>query len=106
MILEINNKIYQIKQMDTFLEKLKGNMFKKNINEILIFKTNAIHTFFCLKQLDIIMLDKDYKVKYIYKNFQTKKIIFPKKDVKYTLELPVNKIENIKVGDILTIKNK
>ncbi len=103
MILIINNKKYNIKNMNTFFKRFIGNMFKLKINDILLFETNSIHTFFCFKKMDIIMLDKGYRVKYVFKNFKIFHIILPKKDVKYVLELPVGKI-NIKINDTLNIK--
>jgi uncharacterized membrane protein (UPF0127 family) len=41
--------------------------------------------------IDVVMTDKNFNILYIYKNLKPNKIIFPKKKVYYTFELPVNK---------------
>ena len=66
-------------------------MFKKNINNALLFnKCNSIHTFFMKENIDVIMCDKDNNILYYYKNLGKNKIIWPKKKVYKTIELPVN----------------
>lgn len=92
----------RIKEANTFLKRLKGLMFKKNIDYILKIKTNGIHTFFMKMDIDVYLTDKDNKVLYIYKNVKPNKIILPKKNVKYTYESKVNYIKNVKVGDTIT----
>lgn len=92
----------KIKEANTFLKRLKGLMFKKNIDYILKIKTNGIHTFFMKMDIDVYLTDKDNKVLYIYKNVKPNKIILPKKNVKYTYESKVNYIKNVKVGDTIT----
>lgn len=92
----------KIKEANTFLKRLKGLMFKKNIDYILKIKTNGIHTFFMKMNIDVYLTDKDNKVLYIYKNVKPNKIILPKKNVKYTYESKVNYIKNVKVGDTIT----
>ena len=69
-------------------------MFTNNINCCLCFpKCKSIHTFFMFKSIDVIMTDKDYNILYIYKSLKPYKIIFPKKNVYYTFELPINTFE-------------
>lgn len=95
----------KIKEANTFVKKLKGLMFINNFDYILKFKTNGIHTFFMKTNIDVILTDKNHKVLYIYKNLKPNKIIFPKRKVKYTYEMPVNYIKNIKIGDELNLKS-
>ena len=76
-------------------------MFNKDFDYILKIKTNGIHTFFMKKNIDVILTDKNNKVLYIFKNIGPNKIILPKKNVKYTYEMPVDYLKNIKVSDIL-----
>lgn len=95
----------KIKEANTFIKKLKGLMFKKNFDYILKFKTNGIHTFFMKTEIDVILTDKNNKILYIYKKLKPNKIILPKKNVKYTYEMPVNYIKNIKIGDYLNLKS-
>ena len=84
-----------------FTAKLKV----KEFNYILKFKTNGIHTFFMKTNIDVILTDKNQKVLYIYKKLKPNKIILPKRKVKYTYEMPVNYIKNIKIGDNLNLKS-
>lgn len=102
----INTKIFLYKN---FFKKFKGLMFVKNsINYgILLKNVNSIHTFFCMQKIDIIMLDKSFKVLYLFSSFSHNKIILPKKNVYYTLELPNDFIikNNIKLKDTLILTN-
>ncbi|MBR2708026.1 MAG: DUF192 domain-containing protein [Bacilli bacterium] len=94
-----------VKEANTFYKKLKGLMFIKNFNYILKFKTNGIHTFFMKTNIDVVLTDKKNKILYIYKNLKPNKIILPKRKVKYTYEMPVNYLKNIKIGDHLNLKS-
>ena len=93
----------KIIEANTFFKRLKGLMFIKNFDYILKFKTNGIHTFFMKTNIDIILTDKNDIVLYIYRNIKPNKIILPKIKVKYTYEMPVNYIKNIKIGDKLNL---
>ena len=101
----INSNIeYEVKSCIKFKDRLFGLMFKKSIDKILCFpKCNSIHTIFMLKNIDVIMTDKTFKVLYIFKNFKPFKIILPKKNVYYTFETKPN-ILNIKVNEKLDVK--
>lgn len=91
MKLIYNNKNIDIKDCDTFFSRLKGFMFKKKIDSALLFnKCNSIHTFFMKQNIDVIMCDKDNNVIYYYNDLKKNKIIWPKKKVYKTIELPVN----------------
>lgn len=94
-----------VKEANTFYKKLKGLMFIKDFNYILKIKTNGIHTFFMKTSIDVLLTDKENKILHIYKNLKPNKIILPKRKVKYTYEMPVNYIKNIKIGDYLNLKS-
>lgn len=97
MKLLYNDKEINLINCITFFERLKGFMFKKNINYALLFnKCNSIHTFFMKENIDIIMLDKNNNILYYYQNFSKNKIILPKKGVYKTIETPSNYFKNIK----------
>lgn len=103
MVIKNNNKSIKVKYCNNFFNRFKGFMFQKNINNCLCFpKCNSIHTFFMLKSIDVIMTDKNYKILYIFKNVKPCRIIFPKKDVYYTFELPTNTFE-YKIADNLIV---
>lgn len=89
----INNKKINLVEANTFIKKLKGLMFQKNINYCLRLKTNSIHTFFMKESIDIIMTDKFNNILYIFRNINKNKIIIKPK-VYYTYEFPNNFIPN------------
>ena len=95
----------KIIEAKTFFQKLKGLMFQKEFDYILKFKTTGIHTFFMKTNIDVILTDKNNRILYIYRNLKPNKIILPKKKVKYTYEMPVNYINNLKLGETFKEKN-
>lgn len=91
MKLIYNSKKIELINCKSFYSRLMGFMFKKNINNALLFdKCNSIHTFFMKENIDVIMCDKDNNVLYFYKDFKKNKIIFPKKNVCKVIETPSN----------------
>ena len=99
MYIEKNNKKIKVYILKNIFKRLKGFMFKKNIDYGLCFpRCNSIHTFFMKENIDVYMTDKDNKVIYIYKNLKKNRIILPKRKVYYTYELPVN-IINFEINE-------
>ena len=91
MNLVYNDKEISIINCKSFFSRLRGFMFKRKIDYALLFnKCNSIHTFFMKCNIDVIMCDKDNNILYYYKNLGKNKIIWPKKKVYKTIELPVN----------------
>ncbi len=91
MKLIYQNKKIKLKECKSFFERLKGFMFKKNIDIALLFNhCNSIHTFFMYKNIDVIMCDKDNNILFYYKDLGKNKIIFPKKNVTKVYETPAN----------------
>ncbi len=99
----INNKKYKINLMNTFYKRLKGLMFeKKTITEIYLFpRCSSIHTYFMKQNIDVCILDKDYKVVYTKENVPKNRIIIKKGY--YTLEMPLQTAKSIKIGDNIKI---
>ena len=101
----INNQKFNVDIANTFYKKFIGLMGKKEIKKGLFFpKTKSIHTFFMKQDIDIIMINKDNKVVYYFKNLPKCKIII-KKEAYHTIELPKNSIKDINIGDKLIINN-
>ena len=100
MKLKIDNKTIDLKEANTFFDKLIGLMFQTKINYCLRLKCNGIHTFFMKEKIDIILTDKCNNVLYIYENFKQNKILLPKKNVFYTYELPGGTIKNKNIKKI------
>lgn len=90
-MLEFNN--VKIKIAKNFKERLFGLMFKKNINNGLLFKNcRSIHTFFMLEEIDVIATDKNDKIIKTYKNIKPCRILIAPKKTKNIYELPKNTI--------------
>lgn len=87
-MMKINGKNIEIKEANSFFEKFRGLMFKKNINYGLKLRSNGIHTFFMKDKIDVILTDKNGKVIKIYHGLKPWRIILPKRYVYYTYELP------------------
>ena len=90
-MLEFNN--VKIKIAKNFKERLFGLMFKKNINNGLLFKNcRSIHTFFMLEEIDVIATDKNDKIIKTYKNIKPCRLLIAPKKTKNIYELPKNTI--------------
>ena len=104
MKLIYQNKEIELKVCTSFFTRFKGFMLTKNIDKALLFNNcNSIHTFFMLKNIDVILCNKDNKILYYYNNLPPNKIILPKKNVTKVFELPPNYF-NIKTNERLEIK--
>lgn len=103
MKLIYKDKEINVINCNSFFSRLKGFMFKKNITYALLFnKCNSIHTFFMETSIDVIMCDKNNTIIYYYNNIGKNKVIWPKKNVYKTIELPVNYFD-IKINDKVRI---
>ena len=102
----INDKRIKIITFNTFFKKGKGLMFRKTpIKDIYMFKKcSSIHTFFMFQNIDVCILDKDYKIIYLKENMKKNRILVKKGY--YTLEMPLETSKYLKVGDKFEIKTK
>jgi len=101
----VNKKIIPLKIANSFWTKLKGFMFKKNIDYALLFKNcNGIHTFFMKEEIDVILTDKDNNILYLYPSLKKNKILLPKKNVYNTYELPKGSINNLKINTKIKVQ--
>ena len=87
-----NKNEFELKDANTFFNKLMGLMFKTRFEYCLRIKCNGIHTFFMRENIDVVLTDKNNNILYIYKSLKPNKIILPKKNVFYTYEFPADKI--------------
>ena len=105
MYIKCNNTKIYFNDEKSFFKRFKGFMFR--LEPITVGKRfpkcKSIHTYFMFQKIDIIMTDKDNKILYMYPNFGTERIIFPKKKVYYTYEFPVGVCNYYSIGDILKI---
>ena len=102
----IKNNYLPVIEMNTFFKKLNGLMWKKKaINKCYLFyKTNGIHTFFMFQKIDLILADKTFKVLNVYSSLPPWRIVLPKKNVYYSIEVPLGISSLINVGEVLTFK--
>lgn len=103
MKLIVNNKDYNLVIAKSFFKKLMGLMFKKEIDENLVFiHCSSIHTFFMRKDIDVIFFDKNKNFLEIHKNVKKNKILICK-GAYYTVEVKSNLIDfknnNIRLKD-------
>ncbi len=82
------NENLNVKIAESFKEKFFGLMGKKNFRYgLLLENTNGIHTFFMRQKIYVVLLDKDYNI--LFRDYvKPWRVLFPKKGVFYTLELP------------------
>lgn len=108
MYLKIGKQKIEIEKAETFWKRLRGFLFVfEPIKTGLCFPhCKSIHTYMMCQPIDIVMTNKDFKVLYLFPNLRSEKIIFPKKGVYYTFELPLGCCEQLQVGDILHIKEE
>jgi len=108
MQLKINNKKINIIEAKDFKTRLLGLMGKKNIDYGILFpKCNAIHTYFMKENIDVIGLNEENQVIYIYRNVPKNKIVKVSNDAKKTsiLELPQNTSKSFVIGSIIKFEN-
>ncbi len=99
--MKIGIKDITVKNYDTPIKKLKGLMFKQNFNYGIRLRCNGIHTFFMKENIDVILTDKNDIILKIYYNLKPNRIVFPKKNVYYTYELPAGFVKGLNINDKL-----
>lgn len=97
---------YRIKMADSFFERLKGLMFRREPIEnegLWIVPCNAVHMFFMNFSIDVVLLNEQNEVVKVYPQLNPWKITKPEKSAHSTLELPegsINKL-GIHIGSII-----
>ena len=89
------------------LERMKGLMFSLELpscDGLLIKQCNSIHTFFMLYPIDIIFLDKDFKVIRTIYNISPWKMTWVYLKASQVLEMKAGTLStNISEGDVLEV---
>lgn len=94
------------KKITSIREKCVG-LLKNKAPEIIFLKTRfGIHTFFLKFSIDVIILDKNYKVRVLKNSLNPNKIFLWNPKFNNVIELPSGTIEKmqIKLGSIVEIK--
>lgn len=98
-----NEKInLKIRYADSYFKRLKGLMFKKDVEYGLVFiikYSSEIHTSFMRFPIDVYFLDEN-KVIFDKKTLTPWRSYKPKKEASYILEVKKNKLK-LKIGDEL-----
>lgn len=104
MYIVINGNKYNVVVMDTFFNRLKGLMFKKDkIKDIYMFpRCSSIHTFFMFQDIDVCMVDKNFVITHISHSLSRGKVLV--KRGYYTLEMPSGSCDGLSVGDKIDLK--
>lgn len=81
----------------SFLDRLFGLLIKSNPRS-LIFKTRfGIHTFFLKEPIDVVILDKNYKVVKLKVNLKPNRLFFWNPKYFWVIELPKGRIKTNKI---------
>ncbi len=83
--IEIPCVIYEAK---TFYEKFSGLMFCRQKYGLMIKNCSSVHTCFMKFKIDVVCLDKDYKIVKIFYGIKPFRAVFQFNKTKHILELP------------------
>ncbi len=108
MWLKLNGKKIMFKNATDFKTRLLGLMGQKNIDYGILFPNcNAVHTFFMKENIDILGLNEENQVIFIYRDVPKNKIVKVSEETKKTsiLELPKNTSKSLYIGSIVNFEN-
>lgn len=90
---------------DQLIDRLKGLMFSQELPDcdgLLIRPCNSIHTFFMLYGIDVLFLDKNFKVIHVKYNLRPWRMTWPYFKAEQVLEMKEGTLKKgIRVGDQL-----
>lgn len=95
----------------TFLKRLKGLLGKKGLEPgecMIIYPCKSIHTFFMQFPIDVIFLDKGYRVIKVINDMKPWRATSNIKEARYVVEMSSSKIgdtNTIEVGDRLELRD-
>jgi uncharacterized membrane protein (UPF0127 family) len=96
-----------LKICKNFADKLFGLLAKSNPDALYLESRFGIHTLFLKKQIDIVILDINFRVVNLKQSLKPNSVFFWNPKYNKILELPKNTIENfkIKLGNQLAISS-
>lgn len=109
MILKLKKGNIHVIEARTFYQSIKGLMGEKNISYGMLFpKCNAIHTFFMKENIDVVVLNEQNQVIYIYRNLPKNQVVRIQGEAKKTsiLELPKDTSKYINMGSVLFFEDE
>jgi len=108
MKLKTNGKTFDVKVANDVKTRFLGFMGKENIDSGILFpRCNAIHTFFMKEEIDVVGLNEENQVIYIFREVPKNKVVKVSEDAKKTsiLELPKNASKKIYIGSVLKFED-
>lgn len=101
MKIKIKEQFFDVYDAKKMHERLIGLMFNKNKERFLFFRNcNAIHTWFMLYSIDILMVNNEYEVVAIFRDVKPWRVVSAK--AKHTFEFKTGLL-NIDIGDRIEI---
>lgn len=97
---ELKEMPLQIHPYRTFFKRLKGLMFRRQpITDegILLEPCNSIHMFFMFFPIDVVFLNKEYRIISLKENVQPWTVVPPLDQARSALELPAGTISKYKL---------
>jgi len=96
----------KLREANSLIDRLRGLLFSPQLaadEAILISHCSQVHTHFMKYPIDVVFLNRKYKVKYVVRNLKPWNISRYVLGAHYALELNSNGANQIKIGDILQI---
>lgn len=93
----------------TFFARLKGVMFREKLytdRGLLLAPCNSVHMFFMRFSIDVVFIDRQYKVVGIELALKPWRVSRQYRTARYALELPAGRAKDagVAVGDVLEFK--
>lgn len=90
---------------DTFLERLRGLMFRRNIKEgLLLSPCSQVHTYFMREAIDVVYLDRSGQVLSVETAMEPRKIGWYIHGSYCVLELPAHRWAQYNCGNVIDIR--
>ncbi len=108
-VVRINDIIIseKMKRAESFFDRLIGLMFRRQMigfDSLLVTNTNSIHTFFMRYSIDVLFVDKEFRIIKIYRSIKPWRMTRMVWKARHALELMSGTVpENVEAGDRLEI---
>ncbi len=93
-----------IYEAETFWQRFSGLMFCRRKHGLLINGCSSVHTFFMKFELDVICLDKDYKIVEVFYGVKPFRLAASFKKTKHILELPSGAFDKSAIKSGISLK--
>lgn len=98
--------VKNVKIARSFSDQFFGLINAKNPRQMLFFTRFGLHTFLLSKSIDVLILNKDYRIVTLREYLRPNRLFFWHPIHNIVLELPAGTIKqkNLQLGDIITIQ--